>query len=80
VREHILFDGINEFYVFLAELSLRNALNLDYSTIARGQSLEARARRHRLGQKVDVHLVHSSEVLHIGEVHIVFDDLLKRRS
>jgi hypothetical protein len=77
VWEHILFDGINGFYLLLAKLSLRNALNLDYSTIARGQSLQARARRHRLGQKVDVHLVHSSEVLHIGEVYIVFDDLLQ---
>lgn len=77
---HLLLDDINDSYLFIVVLNLRNTLNLDYSTLARGESLQARARRHRLGQKVDVHLIHSSKVLHIGQVYIVFDNLFKRRS
>lgn len=58
-------------------LHLSNAFNLNHSSLARRQCLEARSRWHRLGQKVDVNLVHSREVLHVREVDIVLDHLLK---
>lgn len=68
------------FYTFIIRhfLNLRNALNLNHSSIARRNSLNAGARRHRLRQKINVDLIHGGKVLHIGEVDIVLDNLLER--
>lgn len=62
----------------LATSYLRNTLNLDDRTFTRSQCLQARPRWHGLRQEVDVYLVHRGEVLHICEVDVVFDNLLKR--
>lgn len=59
-------------------LDLSNALNLNHCSLARRNGLKARARRHRLRQKINVDLIHGGEVLHIREVDIVFDNLLQR--
>lgn len=62
------------------QLSLCDALNLNDGAVTRGKSLEARARRHGLGQELNVHLVHGGKVLHISQVDIVLDNLLERRA
>jgi hypothetical protein len=67
-------------YTKIMYLSLSNALNLNDSAITRGNSLEARARRHGLRQEVDVNLVHGGEIFHVRQINIVFDHLLERRA
>jgi hypothetical protein len=68
------------FYHFITcyLLNLSNALNLNHGSLTGRNSLKARARRHRLRQEINVDLVHGSEVLHVGKVDIVLDDLLER--
>lgn len=62
------------------DLNLGNAFNLDDGSVARSEGLETRARGHRLREELDVGLVHGGEILHVGDVNIVLDDLLKGRS
>lgn len=66
-------------FVLLHDLALclSDTLNLNYGTWTRWKSLQARARRHRLWEEIDVDLVHGCKVLHVGEVHIVLDDLFE---
>ena len=68
------------FYCFITFhlLNLSNALDLNHSSLTGRNSLKARTRRHRLRQEINVDLVHSSEVLHVGKVDIVLDDLFER--
>lgn len=77
----MIIDAFISIYIFIMSvsntLSLSDALNLDNSAVARGKSLEAGSRRHGLGKELDVDLVHGGKVLHVGEVHIVLDDLLQ---
>lgn len=61
-------------------LNLGNAFNLNDCAVARGEGLKTRARGHRLRKEINVGLVHSGEILHIGNVDIVFDDLLEGRA
>jgi hypothetical protein len=70
------------FYIVLFCLcsSLRNTFNFNNGSITGRNGLEARSRRHRLWQELNVDFVHGGEVFHIGKVDIVLDDLLKRRS
>lgn len=58
-------------------LSLSNTFNLNHSAVTGRNSLKARAGGHRLGEEIDVHFVHGSEIFHVGEVDIVLDDLLE---
>lgn len=68
------------FYSFVTchPLNLSNALNLNHGSLARGNSLEARAGWHGLRQEINVNFVHGGEVLHVGKVDVVLDDLLER--
>lgn len=61
-------------------LNLGNAFNLNDCAVARGECLKTRARGHRLRKEINVGLVHSGKILHIGNVDIVFDDLLEGRA
>lgn len=60
--------------------SLRDTLDLNDRSVPRCHGLQTRTRRHWLWEKINVHLIHSRKILHIRQVYIVFDDLLKRRS
>jgi hypothetical protein len=68
------------FYCFVTchLLNLGNALDLNHGSLTGRNSLKTRTRRHRLRQEVNVDFVHSSEILHVGKVDIVLDDLLER--
>lgn len=57
-------------------LCLSNALNLNDSAIPGRHSLQARSRRHRLRQEIDVCLIHGCKILHVGKVDIILDYLL----
>jgi hypothetical protein len=59
---------------------LCNTLNFNDGTISRGNRLKTRARWHGLWEEIDVGFVHSGEILHVSEVDIVLDDLLKGRT
>ena len=61
-------------------LRLCDTLNLNHRAISRRNGLQARARWHRLREEINVHLIHSGEVLHVGEIHVVLDNLLERRA
>lgn len=68
------------YYSKIQFLGLSDALNLDDSPIARRNGLKTRARGHWLGQEINVHFVHGGEILHIGQIDIVFDNLIERRA
>jgi hypothetical protein len=59
-------------------LSLCDTFNLNHRAVSRRNSLQARACWHRLREEINVHLIHGGEVLHVGEIDVILDDLLER--
>ena len=60
-----------------SNLCLCNTFNLNDCSISRWHCLQARSRRHRLREKINVNLIHRSKVLHVRQINIVLDDLLE---
>ena len=63
----------------LPPLHLSNTLNLNDCPVPRRYGLQTRPGGHGLRQKINIRLVHGGKVLHVGEVDVVFNNLLQGR-